>query len=551
MSETLEKLQGWAEGLSGQAREAANTVVEFAKRTNARIDFNEDGKPDLNQLAQGATEGVKNAASYLSEQGLALYEKLPEGVQNVAEQAGEFASNNRMGIGGFLLAMILGMGLFEMGPLGALLLGVLAFAAGNLLGDNKNSLLGGLLNPSQGQGQAPQREQGAGQTHEQGQEQGAGQGQGQAPAGEPLSSTVQVIRDGKFIGTNERGERVFGTQPSEVTFVQPGADGKPAYQITGTVSGLGGRLNEFNITEISAVLLDGTVVPPVEGYNFERVTIDSRGYVDLASPTFNSARERAARAAENYTAPTELAVSRDPADPTRVAVTLGTTRIEGKDYTVELRGSAVGPYAQFNEAVLMDGGTLVTDSNGQPIVLEFNPPQNYVIKNDKIRPMSGNVARMTANIGNTVIGEQRRELAATNQAREADRNQFVSSIETHADDQAAAVSALRETYRQRMADRGVDGMAAALAASAITDQYEKPEFRGLSPEDAAARIAALPEVKSLGSDYASQLQADVKLLHTDTSRVLTSASPVPTETTEVASVSPPSVPGRGRGVELA
>lgn len=548
MSETLERLQSWAEGLSGQAREAANTVVDFARRTNAKIDFNEDGKPDLNQLAQGATEGVKNAAGYLSEQGLALYERLPEGVQNVAEQAGEFASNNRMGIGGFLLAMIVGMGLFEMGPLGALLLGVLAFAAGNLLGDNKNSLLGGLLNPSQGQGPAPQREQGAGQNHEQGQGQGEGQEQGAAPTGAPLSSTVQVIRDGKFIGTNERGEQVFGTRPSEVTFMQPGADGKPAYQITGTVSGIGERLNEFSISEISAVLPDGTVVPPVQGYSFERITIDSRGYVDLASPTFNSARERAARAAETYTAPTELAVSRDPADPTRVAVTLGTTRIEGKDYTVELRGSAVGPRAQFNEAVLMDGGTLVTDSKGQPIVLEFNPPQTYAIENDTIHPMSGNAARMTGNIGNTIIGEQRRELAATNQARETDRTQFVADIEAQPDLQAAT-AVLRENLQERFAGRGVERNPSVLASSAIAEQYAQPEFRSLSPEDAATRVSALPDVQRLGGEQAAQIQSDIQLLHADTVRIMESKA-APPETQEV-SINVPSVPGRGRGAELA
>lgn len=144
---SLAKFQKWAEGLKGTAKDSAMAVYDAAKKVNAKIDFNENGTPDLTEavhviqekggdLVEGAVKGAKD----LKDKSLAVWEQK-------GPQVGKFMGDNMFGLMGGAIGALLMMLLFETGPIAALLIGALLFSAISAMGgDSQNGLLSGLLN---------------------------------------------------------------------------------------------------------------------------------------------------------------------------------------------------------------------------------------------------------------------------------------------------------------------------------------------------------------------------------------------------------------------
>ncbi len=137
---TLQKVQKWAANLPQDMSENGKVVVDYVKNASGKIGeavLDKEGNPDIQALIRAGGEGVdklKTAGKNLADKGLAFYEE--EG-----PKVAETLENNKFGIGGGLLAMILGMSLLEMGPIAALLIGLLVFAAISVIGGDENGLL--------------------------------------------------------------------------------------------------------------------------------------------------------------------------------------------------------------------------------------------------------------------------------------------------------------------------------------------------------------------------------------------------------------------------
>ncbi len=139
----------WLEKLDSNTRALGNEALEWAQKLNAKIDFNDDGKPDLTQLKDAAVKAggdaaddVGNIVETLKEKGVAVVKEVtkPGGIM---DNIGEFLSNNSGGLIGLLGVLLVGS-LLDFGPLMMLVLGAIALFTGGMM-DGEKGMLSGLL----------------------------------------------------------------------------------------------------------------------------------------------------------------------------------------------------------------------------------------------------------------------------------------------------------------------------------------------------------------------------------------------------------------------
>lgn len=132
----------------GFTLESAGKFIKDLHKKFMEADVNKDGKHDVEQFERW----VSTQAGNVGEMYDSAKEKVWEGGQKVSElieekgpEVGKFLGDNKYGLMGGLLGMLLMMGLFEMGPIAGLIMGMLAFGAISAMGGDENGLLSGLF----------------------------------------------------------------------------------------------------------------------------------------------------------------------------------------------------------------------------------------------------------------------------------------------------------------------------------------------------------------------------------------------------------------------
>lgn len=139
---TVEKAEAWIK-----------TQYEEFKKTVNTADVNKDGKADLAQFEKWLDErGVTDIYNTAKDKVVGAGKKVGDLVEEKGPDVAKAVNDNKYGLMGGLLGALLMMGLFEMGPIAALLIGMLLFAAISAMGADSNGLLSGLFGSDKDKG---------------------------------------------------------------------------------------------------------------------------------------------------------------------------------------------------------------------------------------------------------------------------------------------------------------------------------------------------------------------------------------------------------------
>jgi hypothetical protein len=340
-------------------------------------------------------------------------------------------------------------------------------------------------------------------------------------------SKVQMVKtDGTkktyLSGQNEDGSLTYSEQPQDVTLLTRDKEGKDQSIIKGKMSG-----NDFFVEKSASVMPDGRMGPITDSTRM--VQLDGDGNMDLRSPAVAEARKAGGEAAAAYAKPVELELKSNDG---RVSMEYGKAAVDGKEYTAVATGtmSADGKKAIFDKALLKAGDEFVKGTDGKPIELKL-PNQELDVLNGKVSPMTGDTKVGTQAIMQGVLGEQKKQEEAKENANAGRAKQAVDAVASAKGDKTAQEAVLNEQISKKLEELGIaDPKQRALMTADIKGQYMDANFRAVPPEQARETVAGMvgsdERVKTEMGDFAARIQEGVRNAMGKTEPAAPAAAPV-------------------------
>lgn len=435
-----------------------------------------DGKPAPKRDDRGETLGV-DATGAAPEEGGFL------------DRAGEFAGENKWGLGaGLGAALMVGMLATAMGGGGimALILGLLAMMlVGSLVGNmmDKNSAATPLVDKAKdalGKGKAIEKTPGF---------------ENAIDVEEGTHVAVKNDKGQYLSGQDENGELTYSPTSQPIALRTVDKDGHVTGAITGQVAE---NDRVFQVTSTSTALPNGQMGPAVPN-SYKTVDIGSDGAIDLASPAMNSAREPSKGEAKKYALKaSEVAVA--IGEDNSIAAKVGEVPAEDgskTNYDVLAVGQVKGKQANFTHVVLKDQqtGELVKDINTGEMIAVALPDKALskiaISENNTIAPMQGDLIK-AKDAGDKVNQLRKDALTARDTARGKELGDIQKDLDAPNADKELII---QKAWEHQLEAAGISndqksGYEAAIMAKKVTELYKNQDFRNKSADEAALEIMA-------------------------------------------------------------